>query len=103
MKKFVVDSGASLIELSAWIVLFALIIVSVVMMFGDFITGLLILLVGIVLFILFYFSLFLLIDINDNLTEINSKLGKKKAKDTLVKSTEEQEDKKDEFVEKYLK
>lgn len=103
MKKFVVDSGASLIELSAWIVLFAVIIVSVVMMFGDFITGLLILLVGIVLFILFYFSLFLLIDINDNLTEINSKLGKKKAKDTLVKSTEEQEDKKDEFVEKYLK
>ena len=104
MKKFVVSSGASLIELSAWIVMIALIITSIVAMCNDFFTGILILLIGLIVFVMFYFSIFLLIDINDNLTEINSKLDMNKQETKAKAETEikEKEEVIDSFTEKYL-
>ena len=75
MKHFVIKTGNGLIEFSAWLWIIIIIVSGIVVLFNDFITGILILLIGFILFIFVYYTIFLVISINDNLTEINQKLG----------------------------
>lgn len=71
MKNFVIDCGRGLIDVSAWVIIIAIIIGSCCC--GAL--GILICPLGILTFVIIYYFLYLLIDIRDNLQEINSKLN----------------------------
>lgn len=108
MKKIIIDFGKGLIDISAiiWLLIISLglIIAFVITSSQDsfiamIVTGIAAL-VGLIIFVLSYFLLYLLIDINDNLIEINSKLQSKSLK---KKSKEEHSNyEQEEFTQKYL-
>lgn len=108
MKKFIIDFGKGLIDISAiiWLLIISLglIIAFVITSSQDsfiamIVTGIAAL-VALIIFVLSYFLLYLLIDINDNLIEINSKLQSKSLK---KKSKEEHSNyEQEEFTQKYL-
>lgn len=75
MKQFIVDFGKGLIDFSAWLILFVIILGSIIIMTINFPLGIVIMLVGLIAFVIVYFLLYLAININDNLTEINAKLN----------------------------
>ena len=88
MKKIIIDFGKGLIDISAiiWLLIISLglIIAFVITSSQDsfiamIVTGIAAL-VALIIFVLSYFLLYLLIDINDNLIEINSKLQSKSLK-----------------------
>ena len=74
MKKIVIYIGRNLIDFSACITFITLLIYSIVTMLRNFELGFKILLIGLIIFTFLYYFLYLIISINDNLTEINSKL-----------------------------
>ena len=108
MKKIIIDFGKGLIDISAiiWLLIISLglIIAFVITSSQDsfiamIVTGIAAL-VALIIFVLSYFLLYLLIDINDNLIEINSKLQSKSLK---KKSKEEHSNyEQEEFTQKYL-
>lgn len=74
MKKFIIQTGKGLIEVSAWLFILIIIIAGFAALLNDFLTGIATWLIGFILFVFIYYSIFLIIDIDDNLTEINKKL-----------------------------
>lgn len=71
MKNFVLNCGRKLIDVSAWIIVIAIVC-------GGLCTGayaLIIIPVGILMFVIFYYLLYVLIDIRDNLKDIKNKIG----------------------------
>lgn len=80
MKKFIVNSGRGLIELSAWVILIVILVLGFVSLLSEPLTGICIILIGLVLFIAVFYLLYLFIDIRDLLKEI---VDKKNEKDTV--------------------
>ena len=87
MKKFVVSVGKSLVDITAWLWMLIIIIFTIVAFINvptDENSGIvcsaivLISLTAVVVFVITYFLLYLFIDINDNLTEINKKMPQSK-------------------------
>lgn len=77
MKNFIVNSGNALIDFAAWAVLVILIISSIIMMFSEnFLYGVLVLLIGLVIFVAAFYMIYLAISVNDNLEEIKKALKK---------------------------
>ncbi len=73
MKKFIVDFGRGLIDFSAWIVLLLIVISGIVILFANPLAGIGTLLLGLIIFIAFYYLIYLLIDIRDLLKEVVEK------------------------------
>ena len=78
IKKFVISCGRGLIDGSALLCVIAIVIAGIVTLLENVAVGLAILVGGTMSFVVFYYMVYLLISINDNLTEINNKLGNKK-------------------------
>lgn len=87
MKKFVVSFGKNLINITAWLWILIIVVFTVVAFINvptDENSGIacsvivLTSLTAIVVFVITYFLLYLFIDINDNLTEINKKIPQNK-------------------------
>lgn len=70
MKKFVVDCGKAIIDISAWIFVIMIIVVGL----GTGAMALIIIPIGILCFVIVYYLLYLAIDIRENLQEINQSL-----------------------------
>ena len=76
IKEFVLTAGRGLIDFSAIILLIFLFLLGAVSFQSSYIwQGLLIVLIGLIIFVLSYFTIYLLISINDNLKEINEKIN----------------------------
>lgn len=73
MKNFIVNFGRGLIDLNAWIILAIIVITAIVMLFSQPLLGIAVLLIGLMLFVSFYYLLYLFIDIRDLLKEIVDK------------------------------
>ncbi len=73
MKKFIVDFGRGLIDISAWVVLAGIIVSGIIMLFANPFAGIITLLAGLIGFIAFYYLIYLFIDIRDLLQEIVQK------------------------------
>lgn len=93
MKKFVIDCGRGLIDVSAWIIVIAIIIAG----FNAGVLGMLIVPLGILAFVIVYYFLYVLIDIRDNLQEINSKINKEKYESNVIKNATNHEQNKSEI------
>jgi len=85
MKKFITEFGRGLIDLFAVIVLIGIVIMSLGAFVGspNPLNGIVFLVVGMVIFILTFYLLYLLIDIKDNTSSINDLL-----KEYLEKNTD---------------
>lgn len=70
MKKFVVDFGRGLIDFSAWIALIVIIISGIISFVTAPLVGFSIILLGLVLFVAFYYLVYLFVDIRDLLKEL---------------------------------
>lgn len=73
MKKFIVNFGRGLIDFSAWVVLLLIVISGIVILFANPLAGIGTLLLGLIIFIAFYYLIYLLIDIRDLLKEVVEK------------------------------
>ena len=75
MKKFIINFGNGLIDLAAWVTLVALVITSIALMFSEnFLYGIGVLLIGLVIFVATFYLIYLAISVNDNLEEIKCEL-----------------------------
>lgn len=70
MKKFVVNCGKTIIDVSAWISVIIIVIAGL----ATGAMALLVIPIGILCFVIIYYLLYLAIDIRDNLQEINQSL-----------------------------
>lgn len=76
MKKFVIGLGNGLVDFAAIITFLAIIICGFAALFSDasVFGALLVWAVGLIVYVMLFYTLYLFISINDNLTEINKKL-----------------------------
>lgn len=70
MKKFVVDFGRGLIDFSAWIVLTVIILVGLFLFTTEPLAAFFEILIGLILFVAFYYLIYLFVDIRDLLREL---------------------------------
>lgn len=75
MKKFIIDTGNGLIEFSAWLWLIIIVIAGFIGLINNILNGIAIWLIGFIFFVFLYYTIFLVIDIADNLRDINKKLS----------------------------
>lgn len=73
MKKFIVEFGRGLIDVSAWIVLIFIVLIGIVSLFTNPLAGIGIIVIGLIMFVAFYYLLYLFIDIRDLLKAIVEK------------------------------
>lgn len=78
MKNFVVGLGRYLIDISAWLYLLAVVIMTISAMSLSVLNGLLTLVGGLIFFVLIFYLLYLLMSINDNIQAIREKLDQNK-------------------------
>lgn len=77
MKEFILETGRCLLDIAAFIIFLLIIVISIICMVNyDFGTGFGIFLVATIIFIISFYSLYLLVGIYDNLEQINQKLDK---------------------------
>ena len=89
MKKFVIGLGNGLIDFAAIISLILIIVSGGFALFSDasVFGAVLVWAVGLIVYVMLFYTLYLFISINDNLTEINKKLAPKQEEKITIENT----------------